>query len=91
MITKETATQDNLLDGTVWVFEPHEDGAYVTVAGRDGQVHIVAFDISDLKCMGKVLMAVQNFDPSKSSEDQARVTDIGVDRIAAMFKNGGIA
>lgn len=84
---EKNAEQDNVIDGTVLVFEALPDqGAYVTVAGRDGEVAIVVLDLTDLKVIAnKVLPMVDGRIPVTSYEDSMRVTDAGVVGLTKML------
>ncbi|MGM5069792.1 hypothetical protein EU244_033760 [Rhodococcus qingshengii] len=47
--------QENVLDGTIYVMQVHpEAGAYITIAGRDENVKIIAFDLDDMKILAGV-------------------------------------
>lgn len=53
--TKCDDGQTNLLDGTIYLGEVHPgEGVYISVAGRDEQVYIVAFDLDDLKVLAEI-------------------------------------
>ncbi|MDV7195785.1 hypothetical protein [Mycolicibacterium fortuitum] len=79
-IEKVCESQSNVLDGTVYCYEPIPgEGVNVTIAGRDGQVYIVAFDMADLTVIhraAEVANAPEN--RSASTEDLARITPAGM-------------
>ena len=85
--------QHNVLDGTVFCVEPIPGkGAYVTVSGRDGQVHIIAFDTDDLNHLCNALTVVK--DPKnrkKSSEELTFITASGLPIIMAMVREGDLS
>ncbi|NOR03637.1 hypothetical protein HGK72_26665 [Mycolicibacterium fortuitum] len=78
--SKDTAAQSNVLDGTVFCYEPIPGkGVYATVAGRDGQVYIIALDMTDLSHLHRAAEAA--FAPenrSTSSEDLTKITQAGM-------------
>lgn len=82
IFSKETDLQENLLDGTVYCYEPVPgEGVYVTIAGRDDQVYIVAFDMADLGYLKRAAEYAQSVENRESSsEDLARVTPTGMAR-----------
>ncbi len=84
-ISKDTGTQRNLLDGTILYYEPRADGAFVTIAGRDGEPAIVAFDRDDMKHLKFVNAAVGAFDRSTTQEDRIRITPAGVKVLQLAF------
>lgn len=80
MSFEKNAEQDNVLDGTVLLFEvvPGE-GAYLTVAGRGGCPSIVAVDVTDLRTIADhVLPRVDGRIPITSEDDCQRVTAAGI-------------
>ena len=79
-LSKDTTSQSNLLDGTIYCYEPIPgEGVYATVAGRDGQVFIVAFDMKDLAHLHHAAEAAHDTDNSyASSEDLTRITEAGM-------------
>lgn len=85
IFSKETDLQENLLDGTVYCYEPVPgEGVYVTIAGRDDQVYIVAFDMADLGYLKRAAEYAQSVENRESSsEDLARVTPTGMARHGA--------
>lgn len=81
---KDTAVQDNILDGTIFAYEmvPGE-GVNATIAGRDGQVYIVQFDFTDLATLHRG--AESAYDGSMEGLDQidrTRITHAGLPFIA---------
>lgn len=77
--SKDTTVQSNVLDGTVFCYEPIPDkGVYATVAGRDGQVYIVAFDMTDLAHLHRAAEAAHAAAPDANSEDLTRITNVGM-------------
>lgn len=80
MTFEKIAEQDNVLDGTVLLFEvvPGE-GAYLTVAGRGEHPSIVAVDMTDLRTIAdQVLPRVDGRITVKSDDDCQRVTAAGI-------------
>ncbi|ORL01546.1 hypothetical protein [Prescottella equi] len=83
MSFEKIAEQDNVLDGTVLLFDvvPGE-GAYLTVAGRGERPSIVAVDVTDLQTIAaQVLPRVDGRIPVKSDGDCQRVTAAGLERL----------
>lgn len=69
--------------------------AYVTIAGRDDQVYIVAFDMADLGYLKRAAEYAQSVENRESSsEDLARVTPTGMPFLLELAKDefgGGAA
>ncbi|WP_458317157.1 hypothetical protein [Mycolicibacterium brisbanense] len=90
---KDTETQSNVLDGTVYCYEPIPgEGVYVTVAGRDGQVYIIAFDMKDLAYLHRAAEAAYAPENrSASSEDLSMITREGMPILMDIVtrENGG--
>lgn len=87
--SKDTEAQSNVLDGTVFCYEPIPgEGVYATVAGRDGQVYIIAFDMTDLSHLHKA--AESAFAPENrgaSREDLTRITQSGMPFLMDIVEN----
>ncbi|WP_287004606.1 MULTISPECIES: hypothetical protein [Gordonia] len=86
MISKQ-ADQDNVIDGTVYCYDPvpHE-GAYVTVGGVDGQVIIVALDIDDLRHLAHLYEYVASgAGTDLPQEDRLRITHAGLQWMKSEF------
>jgi len=87
--SKDTTVQSNVLDGTVFCYEPIPgEGVYATVAGRDGQVYIVAFDIADLAHLHKAAKAAHAADRDANSEDLTRITNAGMPFLMDLVRTG---
>lgn len=54
---KRDIDQDNLVDGTIYMFQVYPDGAYVTVAGNDpdDKPIILAFDAEDIAALRSIV------------------------------------
>lgn len=95
IFSKETDLQENLLDGTVYCYEPIPgEGVYVTIAGRDDQVYIVAFDMTDLAHLIHATASAQSqANRDAESEDLARITPTGMPFLLELVKGefGGSA
>lgn len=46
--------QPNLLDGSIFVYDPRPDGCYVTVKGNDDRPVILSFDLEDIAVLGRI-------------------------------------
>lgn len=47
--------QPNLVDGSVYAYEVHPQGAYVTVAGNDKMALILSFDREDIAALRRMI------------------------------------
>lgn len=81
--TKDTTGQDNVLDGTVYVYQaiPGE-GVYATIAGRHG-VQIVAFDLTDLDVLTSAAKTARM--PNPTDDDLTRITQRGLGPITELL------
>lgn len=90
--SKDTARQANVLDGTVYCYEPVPgEGVYATVAGRDGQVYIVALDMTDLSHLHRAAEAAHaDENRSVASEDLTTITQAGMPFLMDRAGGGGV-
>ncbi|GAA4386423.1 hypothetical protein [Tsukamurella soli] len=80
------AEQSNVLDGTLLTYEPvPQAGVYATIAGRDGQVYILAFDMRDLALLHKAAEAAHTAPHDATTEQLARVTEAGMQLLPAVL------
>lgn len=80
MAKKAQHEQENVLDGTIFVFQEAEGhGSAVTIAGRDDKPYIIDFDMEDLQMIVKSTMRVAGIDgPEKFEEFLGR--NFGADK-----------
>lgn len=61
--TRTDPTQPNLVDGSVYTYEVHPQGVYVTVAGNSETPLILSFDSADIAALRNL---VDHYDRSAS-------------------------
>lgn len=85
----KTGDQENLLDGTIYAYDPVPNaGVYATIAGRDGQVYIIAFDFEDLAHLHRAATtAFDGVGVDETAEDRTRITEAGLPAITEMLAN----
>jgi len=81
---KDTAAQSNVLDGTIYAYDPVPgEGVHATIAGRDGQVYIVAFDFTDLAVLHRAATAADDGSCAGLEQiDRTRITPAGLPFLA---------
>ncbi|MFT4088171.1 MAG: hypothetical protein QM658_13680 [Gordonia sp. (in: high G+C Gram-positive bacteria)] len=86
--TKNTrGVQHNVLDGTVYAYEPVPgDGVYATIAGRDGQVYIVALDFEDIAVLQHAAESAKTAPRNATTDDLARITARGLGPVMGLIK-----
>lgn len=78
--------QENLLDGTVIMYDPvPKEGVYATILGRNGQVFVIAFDFKDLATLHKAAESAFDGDLRSTAEDRSRVTERGLEYLKTIL------